>query len=77
MLCLAHKNTKLFLVRPKKESPSKKNKKMLVETGEVHRHYDSDEEIEIEIINEDDEEAESSHYSNSKPKQDEKTGNND
>ena len=50
---------------------------MLVETGEVHRHYDSDEEIEIEIINEDDEEAESSHYSNSKPKQDEKTGNND
>ena len=50
---------------------------MLVETGEVHRHYNSDnEEIEIEIINEDDEEdeeAESSYHS--KPKQDENKGN--
>ena len=50
---------------------------MLVETGDVHRHYNSDdEEIDIEIIDEDDEEEAGSSY-HSKPKQDQNMGNHD
>ena len=40
---------------------------MIVDKGEVYRHYDSDrEDVQIDIINEDDEEAESSQHSQEK-----------